>query len=66
MKLLCPNCYDSTRVIDTRNPEGNYIVRTHECISCRYRIKTVEVVCESYEIGEIREFLKKIDEIKKK
>ena len=47
--MNCPHCnYHDNRVLDTRVQRDGEIRRRRECISCKGRFTTVEVILQSY------------------
>jgi transcriptional regulator NrdR family protein len=52
--MNCPNCHNrKSRIVDTRSPR-----RRHECLNCRTRWSTTEVILPSTIAATKRPFLR--------
>lgn len=44
--MICPNCGEETRVVDSRKVGDDVVWRRRECKRCRYRFNTEERMVE--------------------
>jgi transcriptional regulator NrdR family protein len=59
--MICPKCNNDTEVINTKN-EDQQVIRYRQCISCKYRFKTLETQPDGWDYKAIVSNIKNIVE----